>query len=140
MIDKCLFFTRLVIYMKYIKQSVLYILFVWLFLYITSYNLPWLGFSLISEYSQEFVIYFFLALIFWFIHLLFTLLLKILNLIIPKLAFLIFSLIIDFVLLYVFEQFINYLDIGVFVQLGNVIQVFILSLCLSCICFLVKKI
>gem|GEM_PF-6731546 len=40
---------------------------------------------------------------------------------------------------YFFEQFIDYLDVGVYVQLGTVVQTFILSLIVTSLYFIIRK-
>jgi len=40
---------------------------------------------------------------------------------------------------YFFEQFINYLDVGILVQLGTVVQTFILSLIITTLYFVIRK-
>jgi hypothetical protein len=50
------------------------------------------------------------------------------------------SLILNVIVLYIFEQTVNYLDLGITVQLGALTQTFILSVILSAIYFLIKRI
>jgi hypothetical protein len=40
---------------------------------------------------------------------------------------------------YFFEQFINYLEVGIEVHLGTVVQTFILSIIITSLYFLIKK-
>lgn len=126
--------------MKYLNQSVLYIIIVSILFYVISNYLPWLGFQLVSEYSNEVVIYLFVGVVSWFINFILKTFFSLLTMPISVLTFWLFSLFVNFILLYVFEQVISYLDVWVLIVLWNVVQVFVLSCLLSIICFLVKKI
>jgi len=125
--------------MRIIKQILINIIISWLILYIITKYVPELGFVIKSDYKDTFIIFWIIGFAFWIINSLLKSILKILTIPIKYLTLWISSLIINIVVLYIFEQVVNYLDIGITVSLGTISQTFILSLIITAIYFLIKK-
>jgi putative membrane protein len=109
-------------------------------LYAIVHYVPELGFKITSIYKDTYIIFGILGIVFWLINSVLKNILKILTLPIRVFTLGLFSLIINLGVLYIFEQTVNYLDVGIGVQLGTIIQTAILSIILSAIYFLIKKI
>lgn len=126
--------------MHYLKQSVLSILLWSLALYLIAFYLPWLGFTVQSNYDNVFVIFLFLGVLSWICNVLVKGVLRLLTLPLSLFTLWLFGFVLNFLLLYVYEQFVNFLALGVTIHLGNVQQVFVLSCILSTLYLLLKKI
>jgi len=125
--------------MKRLKSFVLYVMIVAVLFYLMSNYFPNLWFQLNSEYSNELLIYLFVAVVSWLINYLLRNLLNLLTKPISAITFWLFSLFLNFILLYVFEQLINFLELWIEVSLWSVLQVFIISIILSLVAVLIKK-
>ncbi len=109
-------------------------------LYTIVYYVPELWFKIQSIYKDTYIIYGILGIIFWLINSVLKNILNILTLPVRIFTLGLFSLVLNLAVLYIFEQTVNYLDIGITVQLGTLIQTLVLSIILSAIYFLIKKI
>lgn len=126
--------------MKPIKHLLVNIIVNGAVLYFIVQYVPELGFKIQSIYKDTYIIFGILGVIFRLINSVLKSILKILTLPIRIFTLGLFSLILNLVVLYIFEQTVNYLDVGITVQLGTFIQTAILSIILSAIYFLIKKI
>ena len=126
--------------MKPIKHLLVNIVVNGVVLYVIVNYIPELGFKIESIYKDSYIIFGVLGIIFWLINSVLKNVLKILTLPIRIITLWLSSLLLNLIVLYIFEQTVNYLDIGIGVQLGTLVQTFILSLILSVIYFLIKKI
>lgn len=104
------------------------------------YKVPELGFNIESIYKDSYIIFWILWLLFWLINTVLKRILKILTLPIRIVTLGIFSFILNIAILYIFEQTVNFLDLGVIIQLGTLVQTLILSVIISTIYFVIKKI
>ena len=104
------------------------------------YKVPELGFNIESIYKDSYIIFWILWLLFWLINTVLKRILKILTLPIRIVTLGIFSFILTIAILYIFEQTVNFLDLGVIIQLGTLVQTLILSVIISTIYFVIKKI
>jgi uncharacterized membrane protein YvlD (DUF360 family) len=126
--------------MKIIKQFIITIIINAVLLYVIANHIPELWFKITSVYQDTLIIFWALGVGFRIINSLLRSILKALTLPIKYLTLGISWLIINILLLYIFEQFINYSDIGITVSLGTLSQTFILSLIVTVIHLIVKKI
>ncbi|MFA7717552.1 MAG: phage holin family protein [Candidatus Absconditabacterales bacterium] len=130
--------------MKIIKHFVITIVINAVILYIIA-NYADLGFKVTSvldtsNYKNILIIFGILGGIFWITNSLLRSILKTLTLPVKYLTLGISGLIINILLLYVFEQGVNYADIGITITLGTLSQTFILSLIITFVHLLIKKI
>ncbi len=102
--------------------------------------IPELGFKIQSIYKDTYIIFGILGIVFWLINSVLKNILKILTLPVRLITLWLSSLVLNIIVLYIFEQTVNYLDIGVIITLGTIVQTFILSVILSVIYFVIKKI
>ncbi|MEI6672563.1 MAG: phage holin family protein [bacterium] len=91
-------------------------------------------------YQDTYLIFGILGILFWLINSVLKRILNILTLPVRLITLGASSLLLNIIVLYIFEQTVNYLDLGITVQLGTLIQTAILSLILSTIYFIIKKI
>lgn len=126
--------------MKIIKHFIITIVINAVLLYIIANHIPELWFKVTSVYQDTLIIFWALGVGFRLINSLLRTILKALTLPIKYITLGISGLIINILLLYVFEQSINYADIGISVTLGTLTQTFILSLVVTFIHLIVKKI
>lgn len=126
--------------MKPIKHLLVNIIVNGAVLYAIVYYVPELWFKIQSIYKDTYIIFGILGLLFWFINSVLKNILKILTLPIRLFTLWLFSLLLNIIVLYIFEQTVNYLDLWITVQLGTLLQTFVLSVILSAIYFLIKKI
>lgn len=109
-------------------------------LYFIVHYVPELGFNIESIYKDIYIIFWILGLLFWLINTVLKKILKILTLPIKIITVGIFSFILNIAILYIFKRAVNFLDIGIIVQLWTILQTFILSIIISIIYFVIKKI
>lgn len=109
-------------------------------LYAIVYYIPELGFKIQSVYKDTYIIFGILGIVFWLINSVLKKILNILTLPVRLVTLGLSSLLLNIIVLYIFEQTVNYLDLGIMVQLGTLIQTFILSIIISAIYFIIKKI
>lgn len=126
--------------MKPIKHLLINIIVNGAVLYFIVHYIPELGFNIESIYKDTYIIFWILWLLFWLINTVLKRILKILTLPIRIITIGIFSFILNIAILYIFEQTVNFLDIGIIVQLGTLVQTLILSVIISIIYFVIKKI
>jgi uncharacterized membrane protein YvlD (DUF360 family) len=126
--------------MKIIKHFVVTIVLNAVLLYIIANHVPSLWFKVTSVYKDTLVIFWALGFGFRVINSLLGSILKTLTLPVKYLTLGISGLIINVLLLYVFEQGINYADIGIVVTLWTLSQTFVLSLIVTFVHLLIKKI
>ncbi|HKL44075.1 MAG TPA: phage holin family protein [Candidatus Absconditabacterales bacterium] len=81
-----------------------------------------------------------LAAVFWLVNNVGKVILKILTVPLKYLTLGLFSLVLNILVIYIFEFLVNNSTMGVVVHLGTIVQVFILSLVVTIIAFLIKKI
>ena len=125
--------------MKIIKQFVITIVINAVLLYVVANHIPELWFKISSVYQDTLIIFWALGVWFWIVNSLLKSILKALTLPIKYLTLGISWLIINVLLLYVFEQLVNYADVGIKVSLGTLSQTFILSLIVTGVHLIVKK-
>ncbi len=111
-------------------------------LWFIAYKVPELWFSVDFIYHPEnvYIIFGILGLVFWLINSVLKKILTILTLPIKRITLWIFSFVLNIAILYIFEQTINFLDLWITVHLGDIIQTLILSVIISIIYFVIKKI
>ncbi|MCX6823462.1 MAG: phage holin family protein [candidate division SR1 bacterium] len=126
--------------MKIIKHFVITIVINAVLLYVVANHIPELGFKISSVYQDTLIIFGALGVGFWIVNSLLRSILKALTLPIKYMTLGISGLVINVLLLYVFEQLINYADVGITVHLGTLSQTFILSLIVTVIHLIVKKV
>lgn len=125
--------------MRLLKHLVINIVLSSAILYFISRYVPELWLSINSEYKDVFVVFGVLWLLFWIINSVLKRILQVLTLPIKIFTLGISSLIINLLMFYFFEQFINFLDVGITVQLWSIIQTAILSVIVTTLYFLIKK-
>lgn len=101
---------------------------------------PELWFKIQSIYKDTYIIFGILGIVFWLINSVLKRILNILTLPVRFVTLWLSSLLLNIIVLYIFEQTVNYLDLGIIVQLGTLVQTLVLSVILSAIYFLIKKI
>lgn len=126
--------------MKILKQFIVNIVINSVILYLVVKYVPELWFIVKSEYKDIFVVFGILWFIFWLFNSVLKKILKILTLPIQFLTLWLFSLLLNLVIFYIFWRSVNYLDIGITLQLWTLLQTFILSLVITFVYFLIKKI
>ena len=126
--------------MKPLKHLLVNIIVNGVVLYAIVHYVPELWFKIQTIYKDTYIIFGILGVVFRLINSVLKSILKILTLPIRLFTLWLFSLLLNIIVLYIFEQTVNYLDIGIIVQLGTLIQTFVLSVILSAIYFLIKKI
>ncbi|MFA7298282.1 MAG: phage holin family protein [Candidatus Absconditabacterales bacterium] len=126
--------------MKPLKHLLINIVINGIVLYAIVNYVPELGFKIQSVYKDTYIIFGILGIVFWLINSVLKSILKILTLPIRLVTLGLSSLLLNIIVLYIFEQVVNYLDLGIVIQLGTLIQTFILSVILSTIYFLIKRI
>ncbi|EKD24918.1 MAG: hypothetical protein ACD_80C00145G0052 [uncultured bacterium (gcode 4)] len=109
-------------------------------LYAIVYYIPELWFKIQSIYKDTYIIFGILGIVFWLINSVLKKILNILTLPVRLVTLGLSSLLLNIIVLYIFEQTVNYLDLGIMVQLGTLIQTFVLSVIISAIYFIIKKI
>lgn len=126
--------------MKWLKRLLVNVVINGVVLYAIVQYVPELWFKIQSIYKDTYIIFGILWVVFWLINSVLKSILKILTLPVRIITLWLSSLLLNLIVLYIFERTVNYLDIGVTVQLGTILQTFILSIILSAIYFLIKKI
>lgn len=126
--------------MKTLKHLIITIAVNWLLLYIISKYIPEAWLKIVSEYSDQIVIFWFLWLVFRITNGIIKKILNIVTIPLKLVTLWLSSIVLNVLMFYFFEQFINYLDVWIQVQLWNIIQVVILSVFMTLSYFLIKKI
>ncbi len=125
--------------MKVIKHFVITIVINAVLLYVIANQIPELWFKVTSVYKDTLIVFWALGFAFRIFNSLLRTILKALTLPIKYITLGISGLIINLLLLYIFEQSLNYADIGIIITLGTLSQTFILSLIVTFVHLLVKK-
>lgn len=81
-----------------------------------------------------------LSIIFWIINNVVKVILKILTIPLKYITFGLFSLVLNVLMIYIFEFLVNNSTIGVLIHLWTIVQVILLSLVVTIISFIIKKI
>jgi len=101
---------------------------------------PELWFKIQTIYKDTYIIFGILGIVFRLINSVLKSILKILTLPVRIITLWLSSILLNIIVLYIFEQTVNYLDLGIVVHLGTIVQTLILSVILSAIYFIIKKI
>ena len=130
---------------KLFKRLFFSLLSYWIILYlIDGYSAWWLWldswFSVTATQYNEFLTFGILAAIFWVVNGIVKGILKVLTLPLRLLTLWLFSLVLNMLMIYIFEFVVNNYSMWVVIHLWTIVQVFILSLLVTIITFLVKKI
>ncbi|MCX6824001.1 MAG: phage holin family protein [candidate division SR1 bacterium] len=126
--------------MKPLKHLLVNIVVNGVVLYAIVNYIPELGFKIQSIYKDTYIIFGILGIVFWLINSVLKNILKILTLPVRLITLGLSSLLLNIIVLYIFEQTVNYLDLGIIIQLGTLVQTLVLSVILSGIYFIIKKI
>ncbi len=130
---------------KILKRLIVSVLVYWVMLYVIhKYSWGWFWpnewFWVMATKYNVYLTFGILAAVFWLINNVGKYILKILTIPLKYLTLGLFSLVLNVLVLYIFEFLVNNADIWVVVHLGTIIQVFILSLVVIIIAFLIRKI
>ena len=136
-LSRSLFITMII---KLIKNLVINIIVNGAVLYAIVYYVPELWFKIQTIYKDVYIILWILGLVFWLINSVLKKILMVITLPVRMVTLGLSSLLLNIIVLYIFEQTMNYLDLGITVTLGTITQTLILSVILSAIYFLIKKI
>ena len=124
---------------KFIRHLLLSILFYWIALYlIHKYSDGWLIIQA-TQYNV-FLTFGILAAIFWVVNNVVKVILRVLTIPLKYLTLWLFSLVLNMLMMYVFEYLVNNSSVWVIIHLWTIVQVFILSLAVTVLAFLIKKI
>ena len=126
--------------MKPLKHLLVNIVVNGVVLYVIVHYIPELWFKIQTIYKDTYIIFGILGIVFWLINSVLKNILKILTLPVRIITLWLSSLLLNLIVLYIFEQTVNYLDLGITVQLGTLVQTLVLSVILSAIYFIIKKI
>ncbi len=126
--------------MKAIKHLLINIIVNGAVLYAIVNYVPELGFKIQSIYKDTYVIFGVLGILFWLINSVLKKILNILTLPVRLVTLWLSSILLNIIVLYIFEVTVNYLDLGITIQLWTLTQTIVLSLIISAIYFLIKKI
>ncbi len=124
---------------KIIKELIISILINAILLYVASEYLPELGFGLVSSQYPAIITFGILWSIFWFLNNIIKTILKTVTLPLKILTLGLSSLIINIGIFYLFKYVLDSSTLWIAIQLGNILQVFILSIIITWIYFLIKK-
>ena len=133
-------FYLLVIGMKPLKHLLVNIIINGVVLYAIVNYIPELWFKIQSIYKDTYIIFGILGIVFWLINSVLKSILNILTLPVRIITLWLSSLLINIIVLYIFEQVVNYLDLWITVHLWTLTQTVVLSVIISAIYFLIKKI
>jgi len=124
---------------KFIRHLLLSILFYGVALYlIHKYSDGWLIIQA-TQYNV-FLTFGILAAIFWVVNNVVKVILKVLTIPLRFITLWLFSLVLNILMMYIFEYLVNNSSVWVIIHLWTIIQVFILSLAVTVLAFLIKKI
>lgn len=125
--------------MKILKHFIINIVLSAAILYFVANYVPELGLRIDSEYKDVFAVFGILGVFFWIVNSLLRYILEILTLPAKYLTLGLSSLIVNRILFYIFEQSVNYLDVGITVQLWSIVQTLMLSIIITSLYFIIKK-
>jgi len=131
--------------MKPLKHLLVNIVINGVVLYLIVKYVPELWLKISHDYGSDnikatYTIFGILGIVFWLINSVLKSILKILTLPVRIITLWLSSLVLNIIVLYIFEQTVNYLDVWITAQLGTLVQTFILSIILSAIYFIIRKI
>jgi uncharacterized membrane protein YvlD (DUF360 family) len=127
------------IMLKILKNIIVSIFSYALILYLV-YKYSWWWFDVEATQYNVFFTFILLALFFWIVNNIIKIVLKILTIPLKYLTLWSFSLVLNMTMVYLFEYLVNNYSIGVRIHLGTFVQVFVLSLFISLLYILIKKI
>lgn len=125
---------------KHLKELIINILLNAIILFLVSTFIPELWFKIISSRYWTIITFFILWAIFWFLNMIVKKVLKIITLPLKYLTLGLSSVLINIGMFYIFEIILRSYDIGILIQLWGILQVLILSLAITVVYLLVKKI
>ena len=124
---------------KFFKELIFNILINAILLFIISAFVPELWFKIISSNHNAILTFFILGAIFRFLNMVVKKILKFITLPLKYLTLWLSSMLINILIFYIFEITLRSLDMGILIQLGGVLQVLVLSLIITGVYLLVKK-
>lgn len=125
--------------LKKAKGLILSIILYGVALYLLHNYMP-IWFHVESVQHNEILTFLILALLFWIVNNIVKVILKILTIPLKYLTFGLFSLVLNMFLIYLFEYFVNNSDLWIKIFLGDIWQVFLLSLYVAVVSAIIKKI
>ena len=124
---------------KFLRHLLFSIIIYGIMLYIVHKYSEWWFWVEATQYDV-FVTFWILAVVFWVINNVVKVVLKILTIPLKYITFGLFSLVLNVLMIYIFEFLVNNSTMGVIVHLWTIVQVFLLSLVVTIIAFIIKKI
>jgi len=124
---------------KLFRRLFLSILLYWIALYLIHEYSGW-WFWVEATHYNVFLTFGILAIIFWIVNSIVKGVLKILTLPLRFITLGLFSLVLNMLMMYIFEFVVNNYSMWVIIHLWTLVQVFILSLVVTVMTFLIKKI
>ena len=126
---------------RIIKSLLFSILIYWIFLFLLHQYTDRFWVEEVREGYDVFLVFVFLAILFWVTQNIVKWVLKFLSLPLTYLTFWSFALVLNVVLLYVFEYIVDWLGLWIVVHISdNIGKVILMSFASSLIAFLIKKI
>ena len=126
---------------RIIKSLLFSILIYWIFLFLLHQYTDRFWVEEVREGYDVFLVFVFLAILFWVTQNIVKWVLKFLSLPLTYLTFWSFALVLNVVLLYVFEYIVDWLGLWIVVHISdNIGKVILMSFASSIIAFLIKKI
>lgn len=124
---------------KFLRHLLFSIIIYAIMLYIVhKYSEGW--FWVEATQYDVFITFGILSIIFWIINNVVKVILKILTIPLKYITFGLFSLVLNVLMIYIFEFLVNNSTIGVLIHLWTIVQVILLSLVVTIISFIIKKI
>jgi putative membrane protein len=124
---------------KFLRHLLFSVIIYWIMLYIVHKYSGWWFWVEATQYDV-FLTFGILAVVFWIINNVVKVVLKILTIPLKYITFGLFSLVLNVLMIYIFEFLVNNSTVGVLVHLWTIVQVFLLSLVVTIIAFIIKKI
>jgi len=124
---------------KLLRRLIVSVLVYGVMLYVI-HKYSWGWFWVEATQYDVFLTFGILAAVFWLVNNVGKVILKILTVPLKYLTLWLFSLVLNILVIYIFEFLVNNSTMWVVVHLGTIVQVFILSLVVTIIAFLIKKI
>lgn len=124
---------------KFLRHLLFSIIIYGIMLYIVhKYSEGWLWVE--ATQYDVFLTFWILAVVFWLINNVVKVVLRILTIPLKYITFGLFSLVLNVLMIYIFELLVNNSNVGVVIHLWTIVQVFLLSLVVTIIAFIIKKI
>lgn len=124
---------------KFLRRLIFSIILYWITLYIIHKYSGWWFWVEATQYDV-FLTFGILAAIFWVVNNIVKVVLRILTIPLKYITFGLFSLVLNMLMMYIFEFLVNNSTMGVTIHLWTIVQVFVLSLVVTVVAFLIKKI